>query len=190
MRTYLNFRIGLILVLCVFLLSSCGKTQCPAVESMEKGTYSLSLDLSDDDISRTVTIAQKDGAVCLRSDEDSFVLFTKNGSYAVDTESKTYSNYQALDLNYDAVFIGKNTLKFKNVQTEDSNTVYRYQVGDHTVYGFVYDSEGNFCELRMTVQYDGKVFSESVMKVLSFSDSVPDEAIFEIPEGYTESASE
>lgn len=184
MRNWLRSLLGMSLALTLILLTACSGEGCPAVEIMSDGTYTLTLDISDEFVEANVTIAQKNRAVCLESDDGTVLLFTADGCWLIDPRSKTYSEFTAFDLNYNSVYIGKNTLKYKGNTREEGNSVYQYLRGSDKGVDFVYDSKGKLSEIRTYYNTDEGPYSTGTVKVISLVDTVSEEAIFEIPEGY------
>lgn len=192
MRNTIRLLILLTFASIMTLLSSCGNTKCPAVQTMESGTYSITVDFSDEsDGSYLITVAQKDGVVYFNASSSTVAVFSKDGCWDIDTEQKTYTEfYDGTDANYNTMFVGKNTLKYLDTQTEDSYTVYRYQRSKNGEVQFVYNADNEFCEIREIITVDGKIWANSTLPVVAFSDTVPDEAIFAIPDGYVKAEPE
>lgn len=179
----------MILVLSVFV--SCAKDReegCPAVKALQDGSYILTLDLRDETSNSQLTVAKKDGVISL-DDGDTVTLLKADGCWVLDPAAKEYCPTDSVELSNLLTVLLTVNLRYEDTVKDGQKTQYRYAVSETTNYTFVYEGE-RFSEIRITVTVNGEVFSESVLPVESFSTTVPEDVLFEIPDGYTKVSSE
>lgn len=184
-----------IIVFCICLvlvsgLLSCGKEASiyqKDVERMKNGNYYIEVTNKEHDDALSFVFAKQNDRYFLEIKLDGisdFVLFTPEQSYVLDADEKTYSDFDAYDLNYNYV---KKVLDFKIKkisEDEDGTVTVHCKHNLHKLNSrdaeLVY-KDSRLCGVNLSLFVPDDY---AQYEVKNFSEDIPSDIFFEIPADY------